>query len=311
MRIVKSIDGIRALVREARAAGETIGFVPTMGALHAGHAALIDQARAGADFLIVSIFVNPLQFDREDDYQRYAKNLPADAALCESRGVDAIFAPEAAEMYPGSQRTHVDVERVTDRLCGQFRPGHFRGVSTVVTKLFNIVQPDKAYFGEKDAQQLAVVRRMAADLNMPVEIVPVPTVREADGLALSSRNVRLTAEERRAAPALYRALLAVANAIEGGACDPERAKAEGLAVLAGEPLIRSEYLEIVDVEDMQPVASVRGPVLVAGAAWVGSTRLIDNVRIEPIAGSQPAGAAVGDTMIRRGFRNQTSTSNEV
>jgi pantoate--beta-alanine ligase len=252
-----------------------------MGALHAGHAALIDCGRAGSDFLVVSIFVNPLQFDREEDYQRYAKNLPADAALCEAHGVDAIFAPDVDEMYPRTQRTHVDVETLTDHLCGRFRPGHFRGVATVVTKLFNVVQPDRAYFGQKDAQQLAVIRRMAADLNIPVEVVPVPTVREADGLALSSRNARLNPEERRAAPALYRALRAAAATIEAGGGDPERAKAEATAVLAVEPLIRAEYLEIVDVEDMQPVSRVRGPVLVAGAAWLGSTRLIDNVSVFP------------------------------
>lgn len=281
MRIARHIDEIRRLVRGARADGKSIGFVPTMGALHAGHASLIDCGRAGSDFLVVSIFVNPLQFDREDDYQRYAKNLPADAALCESHGVDAIFAPDVNEMYPRTQRTHVEVEALTDHLCGQFRPGHFRGVATVVTKLFNIVQPDRAYFGQKDAQQLAVIRRMAADLNIAVEVVPVPTVREADGLALSSRNARLNSDERRAAPVLYRALRTAAGTIEAGG-DPGRARAEALAVLATEPLIKTEYLEIVDFEDMQPVASIRGPVLVAGAAWLGSTRLIDNIRAEPI-----------------------------
>jgi pantoate--beta-alanine ligase len=252
-----------------------------MGALHAGHGRLIDRARAECDLVAVSIFINPIQFDRASDYDAYPRVLTTDAGFCEARGVDLIFAPSVQEMYPRTQRTHVDVETLTDHLCGRFRPGHFRGVATVVTKLFNVVQPDRAYFGQKDAQQLAVIRRMAADLNIPVEVVPVPTVREADGLALSSRNARLNPEERRAAPALYRALRAAAATIEAGGGDPERAKAEATAVLAVEPLIRAEYLEIVDVEDMQPVSRVRGPVLVAGAAWLGSTRLIDNVSVFP------------------------------
>lgn len=281
MQITKSIEEIRALVRRARADGKSIGFVPTMGALHAGHAALIERGRTASGFLVVSIFVNPLQFDRKEDYERYAKNLPADAAVCESHGVDAIFAPDVDEMYPRPQKTHVDVQALTDHLCGKFRPGHFKGVTTVVAKLFNIVQPDRAFFGEKDAQQLAVIRRMVSDMNMPLEIVPVPTVREGDGLALSSRNARLNAEERRAAPALYRALQRVAAAVQAGCSDPERAKAEGLAELAGEPLIKPEYLEIVDPEDVQPVESIRGPVLIAGAAWLGSTRIIDNISAEP------------------------------
>src|SRR5271157_5719801 len=198
--VVHTVAGAREAVARFRAAGKTIGLVPTMGALHAGHGRLIESARDECGAVVVSVFVNPIQFDRQDDYERYPRTLASDTAFAEARGADLVFAPEIAEMYPRRQRAYVDVEVLTEHLCGQFRSGHFRGVATVVAKLLNIVQPDRAYFGEKDAQQLAVIRRMAADLNLPVKIVGVPTVREADGLALSSRNQHLSAEERSVAP---------------------------------------------------------------------------------------------------------------
>ncbi len=271
---------LRKLLAELRRPGVALGLVPTMGALHAGHGRLIEQARGDCGLVVVSIFVNPIQFNRQDDYERYPRTLDADLSFCKARGVDIVFAPSIEEMYPGRQRTFVEVERVSEKLCGKFRPGHFRGVATVVTKLLNMVQPDLAYFGEKDAQQLAVIRRMVRDLNMPVEIVAAPTVREPDGLAMSSRNQHLNAAERQVAPALYQGLRAARDLIRRGATDPEEVRKAALAVIAEQPLLRVEYLEIVDPEEMQPVKTITGPVRVAVAAWLGSTRLIDNVLCE-------------------------------
>lgn len=276
-----SIAAVRQAVSRARRSGATVGFVPTMGALHAGHGRLIELARQQTGSVVVSIFVNPIQFDRPDDFDRYPRILHSDLDFCRARGADLVFTPDAAEMYPAPQRAFVEVTALTERLCGRFRPGHFRGVATVVLKLLNIVQPDRAYFGEKDAQQLAVVRRMVRDLNLTVEIVGVPTVREADGLALSSRNRHLDPEQRSAATSLYQALQAAERLIAAGAADPERVQAEALAVLAAQPLVRVEYLEVVDPDDIQPVSRITGPVLVASAVWLGSARLIDNVLCKP------------------------------
>ena len=280
MRVIRTISGLREALLPARRSGNSIGFVPTMGALHAGHSFLIRTARQECGILVVSIFVNPTQFDEKDDYARYPRPLEADAALCETLGVDMVFAPDEREMYPEPQLTVVEVGKVSDDLCGRFRPGHFRGVATVVLKLLNIVQPGRAYFGEKDAQQLVVIRRMVADLNLLAEIVAVPTVREPDGLALSSRNRRLSGEERGVALSLYRALRTAEQCIREGVTDPEAVKQAGLAVLEQQPGVQVEYLEIVDCEEMQPVASISGPVRVAGAIRVGSTRLIDNLTVE-------------------------------
>lgn len=276
-RLARTITEAHAAVAQARGEGRVVGLVPTMGALHAGHGRLIETARGECGSVVVSVFVNPIQFNQAADYDRYPRTLDTDLAFAEARGSDVVFAPEITEMYPRPLRTYVDVEKLTDHLCGAFRPGHFRGVTTVVAKLFQIVQADRAYFGEKDAQQLAVIRRMVKDLDMPVEIVGVATVREPDGLALSSRNARLTAEERRIATTLYRSLQTARECIERGVHDPGEARRAALAVLAEQPLIRTEYFEIVDPEDLQPVAEIRGPVLVAAAVWLGETRLIDNV----------------------------------
>jgi len=248
-----------------------------MGALHAGHGRLIEQARHECECVVVSVFVNPIQFNQKEDYDKYPRTLATDLAFCEARGVDFVFAPSEEEMYPQPLRTSVEVAVVSERLCGEFRPGHFRGVATVVSKLLNIVQPDRAYFGEKDAQQLAVIRRMVSDLNMPVDIVPVATVREPDGLALSSRNQRLSPEERCVATVLYRALQTAQRLIASGADDASGIRQQALAVFAQAPQVRVEYLEIVDPEEMQPVNRISGPVRVAGAVWLGGTRLIDNV----------------------------------
>ena len=252
-----------------------------MGALHAGHKRLIDLARSECDLVIVSIFVNPLQFDRQDDLERYPRTLDADVALCSASGVDVVFAPSSLEMYPSPPVCVVDVGRVADHLCGRFRPGHFRGVATVVMKLFEITQPDRAYFGEKDAQQLAVIRHLVSDLNVPVEIVGVPTVREADGLALSSRNQRLQPGERRVATVLYEALKDAQARIAAGEREAARVTAAAREMIERQPAVKLEYLEIVDPLDMQPVARIDGPVVAAGAIWVGGVRLIDNVICVP------------------------------
>jgi pantoate--beta-alanine ligase len=281
VRVFESIAGVRSALLAARRRGQTIGFVPTMGALHAGHGRLIEEARRETDVVVVSIFVNPVQFDREDDYELYPRDLARDLTFCGASGADVVFAPTIQEMYPGPQRAFVEVTHLTEHLCGRFRPGHFRGVATVVMKLLNIIQPDRTYFGDKDTQQLAVVRRMIRDLNLPVEIVLVPTVREADGLALSSRNQHLDAEDRRVAAALYRALCAAQERIASGASAPEEIKGDVLAALEGQDRLRVEYVEIVDPEEMQPVDQITAPVRVAAAIWVGSTRLIDNVLCAP------------------------------
>jgi pantoate--beta-alanine ligase len=277
--LAQSISELRERLEPFRRAESIIGLVPTMGALHAGHGRLIELAREQCGAVVVSVFVNPIQFNQAQDFERYPRPLEEDLRFCSERGVDLVFAPPDREMYPCPQLTFVDVERVTERLCGATRPGHFRGVTTVVTKLLNIVRPQRAYFGEKDAQQLAAIQRMVADLNMPVEIVPVSTVREPDGLALSSRNRHLSAEERRAAPALYRELEAARELIASGIGDPGEVRRRALEKLAEHPQIRVEYFEIVDAGTMQPVERIGGPVRVAVAAWLGATRLIDNVLI--------------------------------
>lgn len=275
--IVSSVSQTREHLDRVRREGKRIGFVPTMGALHAGHASLMELAGSECDFLVVSIFVNPLQFGPTEDYQRYPRPIEKDVALCAEKGVDLIFAPETSDMYAAPQITFVEVTRITDHLCGAYRPGHFRGVATVVLKLFDIVQPDFAYFGEKDYQQLCVIRRMVEDFNLRVSIVPVPTHREPDGLAMSSRNVYLSAEERAAAPGLYRALTLARERIDSGETNVAKIKAASLNILTAEPLIQVQYFEIVDPREAQPVESVSGPVRIAAAIFIGKTRLIDNV----------------------------------
>jgi pantoate--beta-alanine ligase len=279
--VLESIEELRATLAASRGRGGTIGFVPTMGALHRGHARLIEEARRSCGQVTVSIFVNPTQFDRQDDLERYPRTLDADVALCTRLGVNAVFTPTAAAMYPREQACTVAVGRLADHLCGRYRPGHFQGVATVVMKLLQIVQPDRAYFGEKDAQQLAIIRRMVTDLNVPVEIIGVATIREADGLALSSRNEHLTAAERAQAPALYQALLRAKELIGAGETDSASILGRAAAVIDAASGIRLEYLEVVDPLELQPVAHVGGTVLVAGALWVGSTRLIDNMLVTP------------------------------
>ena len=279
--VVSAIALLRAWREDRRRRGQRVGFVPTMGALHRGHGTLIEVARKDSDAVVVSIFVNPLQFDRKDDLEKYPRTLEADLKICNELGVDLVFAPSADEMYPVEPRCTVTVKRLTDNLCGRFRPGHFDGVATVVTKLFEIVQPEIAFFGEKDAQQLAVIRRLVTDLNMPIEIVGVPTVREDDGLARSSRNTRLSPDERAKATVLYRALQEAGRTIASGERDARVVEQQAAAVIPPDASLRLEYLEIVDPVELQRVDTIVGTVLVAGALWVGNTRLIDNVTYKP------------------------------
>jgi len=274
--LVHTIAGVREAVARLRGAGKTIGLVPTMGALHAGHGRLIETARAECGAVAVSVFVNPIQFDRADDYERYPRTLATDASFAEARGADLVFAPEIAEMYPRSQRTYVDVEALTQHLCGQFRPGHFRGVATVVAKLFNMVQPDLAFFGQKDLQQTAIIQRMVKDLNLPVDILVAPTVREPDGLALSSRNVYLSAAERTQALVLSQTIRQVEKLAAAGERETNALIEAAWQSFAGEPDVRLDYIELVNWETLKPVASAIPGSLFAVAAWVGSTRLIDN-----------------------------------
>ena len=280
LELIETIAGLRARVATRRPDGP-LGLVPTMGALHEGHASLIRQARRECATVVVTIFVNPIQFDRPEDLERYPRSLDVDGTLCRSLGVDLVFAPAVAEMYPVPLECTVEVGRLADHLCGRFRPGHFSGVATVVLKLFEIVQADRSYFGEKDAQQLAVIRRLVWDFNVPTTIVGVPTVREPDGLALSSRNQRLDPTERLLAPALFRALRHVKNAIAAGVTSVNELKQLASSHIPPDGRVRLEYFDIVDPVNLQPVDRVAGPVVAAGALWVGTTRLIDNMRCVP------------------------------
>ena len=278
---IRRVDRLRRALDEARREGKSIGLVPTMGALHAGHGSLIDRARGECDVVAVSVFLNPLQFGPTDDLDRYPRDPAKDLLFCEVRGVDLVFAPPDEEIYPDSQRMFVQVGPEGDLLCGAARPDHFRGVATVVLKLLNIVAPNRAYFGEKDYQQLVILQRMAKDFNLRTAIVPVETQREADGLAISSRNAYLDPEERQAAGVLYRALRVARQRIADGKGDPSVAREAALTVLGLEPAARVEYLEIVDPVDMRPVESISGSVRALGAVCIGNTRLIDNILCEP------------------------------
>jgi pantoate--beta-alanine ligase len=283
MEIVRTVSWMKQIGRAARHEDRILGFVPTMGALHKGHASLIEAAKAQCAPVVVSIFVNPKQFGPAEDFQKYPRTLEADRALLESLGVDYLFAPPAEEIYPQSFRTVVNVEGLGNRLEGRSRPGHFQGVATVVLKLFEIVQPRFAYFGRKDAQQCRVVQQMAADLNLDTEIVVSPIVREPDGLALSSRNAYLSPDDRRAATALNRSLEVVKAEIGAGQRDAAHLIATARQLLDSEPGVKTDYVEIVDVESLEPVTVLRKRSLVLIAAHVGKTRLIDNALIEPNA----------------------------
>ena len=274
---LETISGIRTFLEEARAQGCSIGLVPTMGALHEGHLSLIRRACSENGLVVVSVFVNPTQFGPGEDLEVYPRDLKRDRALAETAGADVVFSPAVAEMYPEGFSTWVEGEGLTSGLCGATRPGHFRGVCTVVTKLLNICWPERAYFGRKDAQQLAVVQRLVRDLDLAAEIVPCSTVREADGLAVSSRNTRLTAEERAQAPVIYRALRVAEGYVRGGERDARVIEALVRRVLAEAGLCRVDYVEVVRADDLTSTTVVSGESLIAVAAWFGGTRLIDNI----------------------------------
>lgn len=267
-----------------RGLGKRIGFVPTMGALHQGHLSLVRAAREGADVTVVSIFVNPTQFGPGEDYRSYPRDLARDAAVLVRQGVDLLFVPSAEEIYPPDFQSYLTVERLSEPLCGRFRPGHFRGVATVVLKLFNIVQPQVAFFGRKDAQQSVLIQRLVQDLALPVEIVVCPTVREPDGLAVSSRNTYLSPEERKAALVLYRSLCRARGLLEAGERRGEEIVRAMQAVLEAEPRAQVDYVEAVNADTLQPLVRVEGRVLVALAVRIGSARLIDNLLAEETHG---------------------------
>ena len=277
MKICNTIEDMRAACRAARHGGKRLGFVPTMGALHEGHLSLVRAAKAACDVVAVSIFVNPTQFGPTEDLAKYPRTFERDRELLESEGVELLFAPAVEEMYPAGAATWVTVEGLSDKLDGRSRPGHFRGVSTVVAKLFHVVEPDVAFFGQKDAAQIAVVRRMVRDLSFPVEIVACPIVREADGLAMSSRNAYLNEHQRKQALVLHRALMQVKNLWESGERGAEKLLAAGRAEVALEEAVRLDYFEIVDAESLDAVEKVESGTLVAVAAFVGTTRLLDNI----------------------------------
>ena len=295
--VIERVAALRAYLDAARGQGQTVGFVPTMGAFHEGHQSLMRAARAGHDTVVVSLFVNPLQFGPSEDLARYPRDFDGDLAVAAAEGVDVVFAPPVEEMFPAPPATTVSVAGLTDGLCGSARPGHFDGVATVVTKLFSIVGPSTAYFGKKDAQQLAVVRRMTADLCLPVEIVGCPLVREPDGLAMSSRNRNLSPAEREAATVIHRGLKAGADLVDGGERDAGRLRRVVANVLTTEELVRLEYAEVVAADTLAPLDEVTGDVLVAVAARVGGVRLIDNMTIHVDAGGAVVdlGVAVSPT----------------
>jgi pantoate--beta-alanine ligase len=276
MEIVKTIREVRKQIKEWKKQGLSIGLVPTMGYLHEGHKSLIDKALRENDKVVVSVFVNPIQFGPKEDLEAYPRNIERDKELCESSDVNIIFNPEASEMYFQDRCTHVDVDELTEGLCGAKRPGHFTGVCTVVSKLFNIVAPDRAYFGEKDAQQLAVIKRMVRDLNFDIEVIGCPIVREEDGLAKSSRNIYLSKEERQAALVLSRSLRKAQELLKGGEKDAVLVKKAIEEEINKERLAKIDYIQIVDSESLKAVEEVNKSVLTAIAVFIGKTRLIDN-----------------------------------
>jgi len=281
MKIAFAIQDTRTAVREARRAGRTIGLVPTMGALHEGHLSLVRAAKAQSDFVSASIFVNPMQFGPKEDLSKYPRTFERDCALLENEGVDLIFAPSVAEMYPPGATTLVEVEGLSNRLDGVSRPGHFRGVTTVVAKLFHIFEPNQAFFGQKDAAQAAIIRKMVRDLDFPIAIVICPIIRESDGLAMSSRNVYLNPEERRQGLVLSRSLAVVRKAFEAGERNAGLLVDLGAKTMADEPAARLDYFSIVDPDTLDSVNDIKETVLVAVAAWIGPTRLIDNMLLHP------------------------------
>jgi pantoate--beta-alanine ligase len=286
MKICKTIDEMRVASRAARQSGKSLGLVPTMGALHEGHLSLMRSAKAKCGFVAVSLFVNPLQFGPNEDLAKYPRTFERDVELLEKEGVHILFAPTPEEMYPAGALTYVTVEGLSEKLCGKSRPGHFRGVTTVVAKLFHIVEPDMAFFGQKDAAQTTIIRRMVRDLNLRVEVVVCPIVREPDGLAMSSRNAYLNSHERKSALVLHRSLTEVENRFNQGERNAANLINSARQVLVQEPTVRLDYFEIVDPATLDPIEKLIRPALVAIAAVVGNTRLIDNILLPVEPGSE-------------------------
>jgi len=280
MRIVHTIQELRERIDHVRRRGQSVGLIPTMGYLHDGHMALVDAARRECDCVVTSIFVNPLQFGPNEDFASYPRDLERDASVLAAHGCDLLFAPSVSEMYPEPLQTAVMLPDMSQVLCGRTRPTHFRGVTTVVTKLFNIVQPDKAFFGQKDGQQVILIRRMVQDLNLPVSVMTVPTVREQDGLAKSSRNIYLTAAERPHANVLYRALSHAHHLLVQGERQADRLVSEMHSVIDRDGAAKLDYAEIVNLSNLAPVTLVEGQVMLAIAAYIGKARLIDNFQLE-------------------------------
>lgn len=280
MIVVGKICEMKNIVRRLKNDGKTIGFVPTMGYLHEGHLSLVKKARAQNDIVIMSIFVNPTQFGPNEDFDKYPRDFGRDKSLAEKEGVDYILYPSVEEMYPDDFKTVVSVKKITEIMCGKSRPGHFDGVATVVLKLFNIVKPDKAYFGQKDAQQLAVIKQMVNDLNLDIEIVPCEIVREKDGLAMSSRNTYLTPDERKSATVLYKSLLLAKELIEKGEKDVDKIKNSMIELISKEKPARIDYIEFVNSNTFERLEKIEGNVLIALAVFIGHTRLIDNIVLE-------------------------------
>jgi pantoate--beta-alanine ligase len=283
MKVAKTIQSVRKLVQAARRGGKKIGLVPTMGALHAGHISLIKAAKRKCDFVVVSIFVNPTQFGQGEDFQKYPRQLKIDLKLCRKAGVDLVFVPAAKEMYPYENLTWVKVEKLSEPLCGRFRQGHFRGVATVCAKLFNIVLPDLAFFGQKDAQQGIIIKRMVADLNMPLKIIICPTIREESGLALSSRNQYLTGRQKQDAATIYQSLRTAMKLIKSGVRNSNLLKTQMKKILNQIPSLKIQYISIVDAETLRDLNRISGKVLIAIAVKLGTTRLIDNIIVDVAA----------------------------
>ena len=280
MEVAETIESVRTLVKAARSKGKKIGFVPTMGALHIGHISLIETAVKTCDFVVVSIFINPTQFGPGEDFEKYPRPLKDDMEICKKAGIDVVFAPEQNQMYPRKNLTWVNVEKLTEPLCGRFRPGHFQGVTTVCIKLFNIIDADVTFFGQKDAQQAIVIERMVADLNIALEIVVCPTIRQSDGLALSSRNQYLTEQQRKDATYIYKSLQKCQEMTETGVTEVETVIAEMRKILSHVPSIKIEYISIVDAETLQGLETIAGKILTAVAVKIGQAKLIDNIVVD-------------------------------
>ncbi len=282
MKIVKTIKEVREIVKSWKKEGLTVGLVPTMGYLHEGHASLIDASVKGNDKTVVSVFVNPMQFGANEDLDSYPRDLNHDSQLCEEHHADLIFNPEPSEMYDSSFCSYVNMDILTQELCGLSRPVHFKGVCTVVTKLFNIVQPDNAYFGQKDAQQLAIIKQMVNDLNMPLVVHGCPIIRESDGLAKSSRNTYLSAEERQSALVLSKSIKLGESMVQNGERDSQKVVSAMVELISSEPLAKIDYVKVVDLKTMQQVQTIEKPILCAIAVYIGKTRLIDNFIFEEV-----------------------------